>query len=189
MSCARYTKWPFHPGKDSAGAPVPKSLCSTSKTMQSIWRGTRGEGGEKVRDLGHVTVSKRLEGFSLCVENENMLRKAAGIFFVQEKRSSKEESNKIFYVSHAGNKGKQYKKQMLRDIKTKFLKGWESLSNSRLWNLPCWKLSGTPLSKYLPGLVQHCSKDLTTLEVFSTLNVKYEKDQDLLLFLLDTKYP
>lgn len=90
--------------------PQCPNLSAALPKMQSIWRGTRGEGGEKVRDPGNVILSKRLEGFSLSVENENMLRKVARIFFMmQEKRRSKEESNRIFYVPCGGNMGEQNK--------------------------------------------------------------------------------
>lgn len=68
---------------------MPKSLFKRFQNYaEHLERDQRGEGGEKARDIGNVTLSERLEGFSLCVENENMLRKATGIFFVQEKKEA-----------------------------------------------------------------------------------------------------
>lgn len=124
MSCARYAKWPFHSGKASAGTPMTKSVCGTSKNMQSIWRETRGEGGEMVRNLENMTSWKRLEAFSLLIKNENMLRKDKITFFMQAERSCKEVIN---CSTHPMVKTVQ--KKMLRDIKTNFLKKW-------VWAIP-----------------------------------------------------
>lgn len=87
MSCARYTKWHFQ----NYAEHLERDQRRGSREGQRMW---------EMRPC-----KKMLEGFGLLVENENMLRKVAGIFF----RSSKEESNKIFYVSRGGNMGEQYK--------------------------------------------------------------------------------